>query len=197
MRSFFSAFLTLIISTLPIEDAQAGQHYEVFTDLGMIYIETFDDESPLTVENFNQYVEDEFYSQLLFHRVIKDFVVQTGGFNTKLEYQETRDPIVNESMNGLKNTRGTLAMARNSDPNSADSQFFINLRDNPHLNATSEKLGYTVFAKVTCGMNVADLIGNDPTRTYEMFSNLPKNPIRLIWIKPIESDHNDYIKCKR
>lgn len=173
-----------------------AKHYEMFTDLGTIYIESFDQQAPITTENFATYVADDFYKHLIFHRVIDNFMIQTGGVNTVLDTPDTRDPIENESRNGLMNIRGALAMARWSDPDSADSQFYINLKANPHLDATEESLGYTVFAKVDCGMEVVDTIAKEPVRQFETYQHLPANPVRLIWIKEIESDNHGYTQCQ-
>ena len=190
----FRSLLLLLMCSLAV--SAHGKHYELFTDLGTIYIETFDEEAPITTENFATYVADDFYKHLIFHRVIDDFMIQTGGVNTVLDTPETRDPIENESRNGLKNIRGTLAMARWSDPDSADSQFYINLQANPHLDPTEESLGYTVFAQVDCGMAVVDAIAKEPVRQFETYQHLPANPVRLIWIKEIESDNHGYTQCK-
>ena len=190
----FRSLLLLLMCSLAV--SAHGKHYELFTDLGTIYIETFDEEAPITTENFATYVADDFYKHLIFHRVIDDFMIQTGGVNTVLDTPETRDPIENESRNGLKNIRGTLAMARWSDPDSADSQFYINLKANPHLDPTEESLGYTVFAQVDCGMPVVDAIAKEPVRQFEAYQHLPANPVRLIWIKEIESDNHGYTQCK-
>ncbi len=134
------------------------------TNFGDITLEVMEDEAPKTAANFLQYVEDGFYDGTIFHRVIPGFVIQGGGFTAEYEKQGgTRDPIVNEADNGPDNDRATLSMARTPDPDSATSQFFINLSDNAPLNQRPGEAGYAVFAKVTDGMNVVDEIAALPT----------------------------------
>jgi len=147
--------------------APEGQHTRVKlrTSVGDIVLELYDDKSPVSVENFLQYVRDGFYDGIAFHRVVKGFMIQTGGFNADLSPRTNglRGPIKNESGNLLKNERGTVAMARMSDPHSATSQFFINVVDNPHLDRTRRQpYGYAVFGKVVEGMDVVDKIQNAP-----------------------------------
>lgn len=141
------------------EDPMVVMH----TSLGDIEIEVFADDAPETAANFLQYVRDGFYDGTIFHRVIPGFVIQGGGFNADYQQKSTRAPITNESDNGLDNDRGTLSMARTSDPDSATSQFFVNLSDNPPLNARGGQPGYAVFGKVTDGMDVVDKIADVPT----------------------------------
>ena len=137
------------------------------TSMGDITIELLPDRAPITVENFLGYVRSGQYDGTVFHRVIRDFMIQGGGYMTSLAYKQTQAPIKNEANNGLKNLRGTVAMARLSDPNSASSQFFINVADNAQLNYTSPQdgrtWGYAVFAKVVSGMDVVDEIRKVPT----------------------------------
>ncbi|MES1940622.1 cyclophilin type peptidyl-prolyl cis-trans isomerase [Salinisphaera sp. T5B8] len=133
------------------------------TNLGDITIQVFEDQAPKSAANFLQYVRDGFYDGTIFHRVIPGFVIQGGGFTEDYRQKKTRDPIVNEADNGLKNDRGTLSMARTSDPNSATSQFFVNLTDNAPLNPSRGNAGYAVFGKVTDGMDVVDKIAATPT----------------------------------
>ncbi|MDW8223773.1 MAG: peptidylprolyl isomerase [Gemmatales bacterium] len=130
------------------------------TSLGTIRIELFADKAPITVKNFLQYVDDRFYDGLIFHRVIKNFMIQGGGFEPGMKPKKTRPPIRNESANGLSNLRGTIAMARTPDPDSATSQFFITVRDNTFLDRAQAKdgVGYCVFGRVLEGMEVVDKI---------------------------------------
>ena len=131
------------------------------TSKGDIVIELFTKEAPLTVANFLQYVDDGFYTGTIFHRVINNFMIQGGGFTKDMRQKSTKAPIKNEAGNGLKNTRGTLAMARTSDPNSATAQFFINVVDNGFLDFKSPDargIGYCVFGKVVSGMEAVDAI---------------------------------------
>jgi peptidyl-prolyl cis-trans isomerase B (cyclophilin B) len=130
------------------------------TSLGAIHVELFPDKAPITVQNFLGYVDDQFYDNTVFHRVIANFMVQGGGFEPGMKQKKTKAQIKNESSNGLSNGRGTLAMARTSVPDSASSQFFINLTDNTFLDKAQSQdgVGYCVFGKVTQGMDVVDKI---------------------------------------
>jgi len=140
----------------------AADEVIITTNMGNITVKLFTEQAPVTVANFLKYVADGFYDGLLFHRVIYNFMIQGGGFDQDLNIKNpTYPPIINESSNGLLNYRGTIAMARTVDPNSATSQFYINLRDNKNLNFEPEnptKAGYTVFGEVTAGMDVVDKI---------------------------------------
>ena len=134
------------------------------TTLGAIELELDAAKAPKTVANFVQYANDGHYDGLVFHRVIKGFMIQGGGYDASYDQRKTRAPIGIESANGLKNDRGTIAMARTSDPNSATSQFFINHGDNDFLNHPGQDgYGYAVFGKVTSGMDVVDKIAEAPT----------------------------------
>ena len=133
------------------------------TNLGDIEIELDQGKAPLSTANFLQYVRDQHYHGTVFHRVIPGFMIQGGGFDKKLNQKPTRDPIKNEAENGLKNLRGTLAMARTGVVDSATSQFFINLKDNSFLDHGERDFGYAVFGKVTGGMDVVDKIAQAPT----------------------------------
>jgi peptidyl-prolyl cis-trans isomerase A (cyclophilin A) len=136
------------------------------TSKGTIEIELNRGRAPVTVKNFVQYVNDGFFNGLCFHRVIKRFMIQGGGFTPIGEHKKTRDTIKIESRNGLKNVKGSIAMARTSDPDSASSQFFINTADNTNLDYPSfDGHGYTVFGKVISGMNVVDEIEGASTST--------------------------------
>ena len=141
--------------------AQAANPVVVMkTSKGTIKIELNAEKAPVTVQNFLKYVEDKHYDGTIFHRVIKDFMIQGGGMEPGLKEKKTRDPIKNESDNGLKNERGTIAMARTDRPDSATSQFFINVVDNAFLDKANarDKVGYCVFGKVIEGMDVVDKI---------------------------------------
>ncbi|WP_457641272.1 peptidylprolyl isomerase [Persephonella sp.] len=163
---------------------------KVETNLGTFCIELYPDKAPLTVENFLKYVNEGFYNGVIFHRVIPNFVVQAGGFDEKLNYKKPMfPPIKSESDNGLKNLRGTVAMARTSDPDSATSQFFINLSDNYRLDRDYEEgdgYGYTVFGKVIEGMSVIEKIARIPTISREGLENLPLAPVKIIKIEQIQ-----------
>jgi peptidyl-prolyl cis-trans isomerase B (cyclophilin B) len=152
------------------------------TNFGTIEVELFDDKAPKTVANFLQYIDEGFYNSTLFHRVIDGFVIQGGGFGPGMTQKLTRPPIENEANNGLRNTRGSLAMARTSDPHSASSQFFINLADNDFLNfsaPTAAGWGYCVFGRVTDGMHVIDQIKGVPTGTKLGHKDVPLSEVLL------------------
>ncbi len=136
------------------------------TNIGNIELELYPDKAPITVANFLRYVDEGFYNGTVFHRVILGFMIQGGGFDTEFLRKPTHDEIDNEAFNGLKNDRGTIAMARTNQPHSATAQFFINTVDNDFLNFTSKSMrgwGYTVFGKVTNGLDVVDKIENVQT----------------------------------
>ncbi len=133
------------------------------TNHGDIQVELFDDRAPVTCENFRQYIADGFFDGTIFHRVIPNFMIQGGGFDESMQQKKTRDPIKNEADNGEGNRRGTLAMARTMDVNSATAQFFINLKDNTFLNHGGRDFGYAVFGEVSDGMDVVDAIASVKT----------------------------------
>jgi cyclophilin family peptidyl-prolyl cis-trans isomerase len=144
------------------------------TNMGNIVIELDEQAAPVTVKNFLGYVEAGFYDGTIFHRVIPGFMIQGGGFTEQMSQKQTRAPIINEAENGLSNMRGTIAMARTNDPNSATCQFFINHSDNEFLNYIDEsKAGYAVFGKVTEGMDVVDAITAVKTTTKNGMENVP------------------------
>jgi cyclophilin family peptidyl-prolyl cis-trans isomerase len=150
------------------------------TSAGNITVELFSQRAPFTVENFLKYVDDDFYIGTLFHRVVAGFVVQGGGYDMDYKLKETRDPIPNESGNGLSNLRAYLAMARTSDPHTANSQFYINLADNTALDPRPTRWGYTVFGRVVDGMNVIDDIGyraTGPGPIPQLARDVPAEPI--------------------
>ena len=153
------------------------------TDKGNIIIELYQDKAPKTVANFLEYVKTGDYKGTVFHRVIKGFMIQGGGLTVDMKSKPTRPPIENEAINGLKNARGTIAMARTSDVNSATSQFFINTVDNSfldHRSKSPDKFGYCVFGKVTSGMEVVDKIEGVPTETKGLYQNVPVKPVVII-----------------
>ena len=150
------------------------------TDFGKMIIELYPDKAPKTVENFLSYVDSGFYNGTIFHRVIPDFVVQGGGFTFDFKRKETQAPIVNESDNGMKNLAATLSMARTNDPDSATSQFFINLQDNSHLDSTGGNPGYAVFGKVIEGFDVAKKIEKEPRGLHRAFPEAPNYAIRIL-----------------
>ncbi len=147
------------------------------TTAGDFVVELNESRAPLSVQNFLQYVQSGFYEGTIFHRVMSGFVIQGGGYNAKLEAKATQDAIPNESRNGLSNVRMSIAMARTSDPHSADSQFYINLVDNLSLDATPDSWGYTVFGRVVDGMDVVDDIGGRPTGPQGGMQDVPAAPV--------------------
>ena len=155
-------------------------HILMTTTLGPMTLELDADNAPKTVENFVSYVSNGFYDGTIFHRVINNFMVQGGGFTADMEQKATQAPIDNEANNGLKNARGTIAMARTQDPHSATAQFFINVQDNDFLNHTGENMqgwGYTVFGKVTDGEDVLDKIRCVQTGSQAGHQDVPVEPI--------------------
>jgi len=152
------------------------------TTKGDIVIELNEENAPVTVQNFLNYVRDGFYDGTIFHRVIPNFMIQGGGFNDQMMQKMTQDPIKNEADNGLANDRGTIAMARTQDPNSATAQFFINHKDNAFLNHTSPDIqgwGYCVFGKVSEGMDVVDAIAAVTTTNRSGHSDVPEDVITI------------------
>ncbi len=150
------------------------------TNKGTITLELDAEKAPQTVANFVDYVEKGFYDGLIFHRVIPNFMIQGGGMNPDMSEKPNGSPIKNEANNGLKNDRGTIAMARTQDPHSATSQFFINLKDNDFLNHTSESpagWGYAVFGKVTDGMDIVDEIAKVKTGNHGPHGDVPLEPV--------------------
>ena len=155
-------------------------HILMTTTLGPMTLELDPDNAPKTVENFLSYVSNSFYDGTIFHRVINNFMVQGGGFTADMELKATQAPIENEANNGLKNARGTIAMARTQDPHSATAQFFINVQDNDFLNHTGENMqgwGYAVFGKVTDGEDVLDKIRCAQTGNQAGHQDVPVEPI--------------------
>ena len=150
---------------------------DIQTSKGNIEVELFDDQAPTTVKNFKQYVESDFYQNTIFHRVINGFMIQGGGFDEQMNQKVTLGKIKNEADNGIKNTRGTLAMARTQDPNSAESQFFINLSDNDFLDKQVGNPGYAVFGKVINGMEVVDQIAKVQTTSRNGHRDVPSDNI--------------------
>lgn len=170
--------LTLLFSTqaqaqTPLPNPQVV----IATSHGKITVRLFRDKAPVTVENFLAYVDEGFYDGTIFHRVISDFMIQGGGFLPDMTQKPTRDPIVNESGNRLHNVRGSIAMARTGDPDSATAQFFINQRTNLRLDWSPADPGYTVFGEVTDGMSVVDYITTAPVTRVNGMSDVPEEPV--------------------
>ena len=178
--SLLAAALSLSVA------AWAGPKVEMQTSLGRIVIELDDAKAPGSTKNFLAYVQDGFYNGTVFHRVIPNFMIQGGGFTADMTQKPTKAPIQNEAKNGLKNARGTIAMARTQDPHSATAQFFINHVDNVMLDYPSrDNWGYAVFGKVTEGMDVVDKIAQVRTGNRGMHQNVPVEPVVIQSVKVI------------
>ncbi len=150
------------------------------TNHGDIKVELFEDDAPMTCENFRQYVTDGFFTDTIFHRVIPNFMIQGGGMEADMSQKTTRAPIKNEADNGESNRRGTLAMARTMDINSATAQFFINLRDNDFLDHGTRDFGYAVFGEVVDGMDVVDAIAAVPTGNKSGHQDVPVETVSIV-----------------
>jgi peptidyl-prolyl cis-trans isomerase A (cyclophilin A)/peptidyl-prolyl cis-trans isomerase B (cyclophilin B) len=152
----------------------------IVTSHGDIVVELFEEAAPISSENFNQYVTDGFYAETVFHRVIPNFMIQGGGMTPDMNKKETRPPIKNEAANGQKNLRGTLAMARTGEVDSATAQFFVNLRDNAFLDHSDRDFGYAVFGHVTDGLDVVDAIAGVNTGTVAGHQDVPLEAVTII-----------------
>lgn len=183
MTKFSKYFLPLILTAVFSLTSYAEQVTSknpiaiLHTSKGAITIELYADKAPLSVANFLDYAKSGFYDGVIFHRVIKRFMIQTGGFTQDMSKKNTKKPVINESNNGLYNERWTLAMARTSDPDSATSQFFINTKMNSNLNYGRGKPGYSVFGIVTDGRHVVKAIEKTKTATLGPYANVPVEPI--------------------
>jgi len=178
-----TAFTCALALSLPLaaHAQDKAPRVRLATSLGDIVVELDAAKAPKTVDNFLQYVADKHYDGTVFHRVIGNFMIQGGGFGADLQQKPTRAPVPLEASNGLKNDRGTIAMARTSNPNSATSQFFINVVDNAGLNAPSpDGHGYTVFGRVIAGMDVVDKIRAVPVGNRGMHQNVPQTPVTIV-----------------
>lgn len=177
-----------VLSQEPKEIDVGSKMVKLEMSMGDIVIELNEESAPVTVKNFLQYVEDGFYDGTIFHRVIPNFMIQGGGFTTDMQQKATQPAIVNEAASGLKNDRGTVAMARTNDPDSATSQFFINHKDNDFLNyAGPGKPGYAVFGKVVEGMDVVDKIAAVKTMRRGPYSDVPVEPVVIKSAKLVSS----------
>ncbi len=178
-----------VLSPKPNTKKEKAVSVKIETSLGTIVVELDSEKSPITVKNFLNYVDRKFYDDLIFHRVIQDFMIQGGGFDKDMKIRPTDAAIQNEAANGLKNLKGTLAMARTPDPNSASSQFFINLKDNDFLNYKGpmpQDFGYAVFGKVSEGMDVVEKIGAVKTSASGQMRDVPVEPVIIKSIRKVE-----------
>ena len=170
----------LMLSTLAI----AAPTVEMLTNAGKIVIELDSAKAPVTVNNFLRYAKEGFYDGTIFHRVIDGFMIQGGGFTVDMRQKETHEPIENEAKNGLRNERGTIAMARTADPQSATAQFFINQVANPALDYPSrDGWGYAVFGKVVRGLDVVDKIARSKTGARYLYQDVPIDPVVIQSVK--------------
>ncbi|MDR3066492.1 MULTISPECIES: peptidylprolyl isomerase [Comamonas] len=180
LKALSAIALTATVFAIP-GLAQAQTKVQLKTSMGDIVVELNDAKAPKSAANFLQYVRDRHYDGTVFHRVIDGFMIQGGGMDANLSEKPTRAPIPLEAGNGLKNDRGTIAMARTGNPNSATSQFFINVVNNDMLNAPKpDGYGYTVFGKVTKGMDVVDKIRAVATGNRGMHQNVPTTPVTIL-----------------
>ncbi len=174
------AAIVLFLSAVAFSTTAAGGDRPVVifsTSMGDITIELMSEEAPISAKNFLDYVDAGFFDGTIFHRVIAGFMIQGGGFTADMNQKSTQAPIKNEADNGVKNTRGTLSMARTSDINSATTQFFINLKDNEFLDHGTRDFGYAVFARVVEGMDVVDKIAGVKTGNKGSHSDVPMEPV--------------------
>ncbi|WP_248767910.1 peptidylprolyl isomerase [Pseudomonas sp. MWU12-2345] len=183
--ALFTGSVLFAANLMAATDAVKAPHVELVTTNGTIEIELDPVHAPISTKNFLAYVDSGFYNNTIFHRVIPGFMVQGGGFTAQMSQKPTQAPIKNEASNGLHNVRGSLSMARTSDPNSATSQFFINVKDNDFLDPGRDA-GYAVFAKVVKGMEVVDIIVNSPTTTKQGMSDVPSDPVYIKSAKRID-----------
>ena len=181
MRSFFLTITaTLVLAAAVCAQESSNPQMVLDTTEGVIVIELFPEQAPKSVDNLIRYVDEGFYEDTIFHRVIPGFMIQGGGFGQDLVKKEVGAPVENEADNGLRNERGTVALARTSDPHSATAQFYINLVDNESLNhrgETAQGWGYCVFGRVVEGMNIVDRIARTQTQTRRGMQDVPVLPI--------------------
>lgn len=182
VKSHLLKALLLFITLFSVTSVSAASVDQAIikTNFGDVVVELFPKQAPVSVKNFIAYAESGFYDGVIFHRVIPGFMVQTGGFDKTMLRKVTSKPIINEAGNGLRNSRGSLAMARTNNPDSATSQFFINLKDNNFLNRSGnapQQAGYAVFGRVLSGMDVIDKIAQQPTGNKSRYSDVPLKDI--------------------
>lgn len=189
--NFFKPLMPAVLATAAIlliantSMADEAPKVKFATTAGEFIVEVYPDKAPKTVENFLQYVRDKHYDGTIFHRVIDNFMIQGGGFDSKFSQKKTRPPVIHEgrealAKGGLRNTVGTLAMARTNDPQSATAQFFINVNENSFLDPNVQQPGYTVFGKVVSGMDIIQKVKLTPTGPGGPFSSdVPKTPVLI------------------
>ncbi len=182
LRTLFATLLTTLALSLSGAAQAQNPQVEMRTSMGVIVLELQPENAPETVKNFLQYVKDGFYNGTIFHRVIADFMIQGGGFTPDMQQKKPRDPIKHEGGNGLRNQVGTIAMARTGEPNSATSQFFINVVDNQMLDFRGpgpQEIGYCVFGRVIKGLEVVNKIRNVDTASRGGHQNVPVQTVTI------------------
>jgi cyclophilin family peptidyl-prolyl cis-trans isomerase len=190
LRKSLTTLLTTLALMFSVNVYAQNPQVEMRTSMGVIVLELQPENAPESVKNFVQYVKDGFYNGTIFHRVIADFMIQGGGFTPDMQQKKTRDPIKHEGGNGLKNQVGTVAMARTADPNSATSQFFINVVDNQMLDFRGpgpQEIGYTVFGRVTKGLDVVNKIRGVQTGVRGGHRDVPVQPVMIEKVTLIEA----------
>lgn len=185
LKQTILSILTLVFMAIGSMASAENPIVKLETNVGDITVLLYADKAPKTVENFLAHVDEGFYKHTIFHRVIDNFMVQGGGFDVDLKQKDSGRTVANESKNRLHNERGTLAMARTSDPDSAGSQFFINQRNNPRLDWTPFNPGYTVFGEVISGMRVVDFMASSPTGNAMGSTDKGKMPLQNVPLDPI------------
>jgi cyclophilin family peptidyl-prolyl cis-trans isomerase len=185
LNTLVQRLLCLAIIVLSFSAIAENPIVKLETSEGAITVVLFVDKAPQTVENFLAHVDEGFYENTVFHRVIDNFMVQGGGFDIDLKQKNTERKVINESKNRVHNDRGTVAMARTSDPDSAGSQFFINQRNNPRLDWTPFKPGYTVFGEVITGMRIVDFMASTPTGNAVGTTDKGQMPLQNVPLDPI------------
>ncbi|MGV3346637.1 peptidylprolyl isomerase A [Enterobacteriaceae bacterium LUAb1] len=185
-RTLTSVIAALVISAVSLSvsaRAKEAPHVLLTTSEGTIELELNQQQAPVSVKNFVNYVNKGFYNNTIFHRVIPGFMIQGGGFTTDMQQKTTNDPIENEAYNHLLNRRGTISMARTAEKDSATSQFFINVTNNAFLDHGQRDFGYAVFGKVVKGMDVADKIAQVPTKNIGPYQNVPVKSVVILSAK--------------
>lgn len=185
LNTLVQRLLCLAIIVLSSSAIAENPIVKLETSEGAITVVLFADKAPQTVENFLAHVDEGFYENTVFHRVIDNFMVQGGGFDIDLKQKNTERKVINESKSRVHNDRGTVAMARTSDPDSAGSQFFINQRNNPRLDWTPFKPGYTVFGEVITGMRIVDFMASTPTGNAVGTTDKGQMPLQNVPLDPI------------
>ena len=190
-RIIITGLMIFLFTTTCVAAADSPVQVKLVTQQGDIIIELNAAAAPKTVENFLSYVNSGFYDGTIFHRVIKGFMIQGGGFDANMQRKPTQPPVINEADNGLSNRVGTIAMARTADPHSASAQFFINVKDNlflDHRAKNAKGWGYCVFGKVVSGMNAVRAIENVPTTMRAGMRDVPQTPVVIVKAEVVKSE---------